>query len=262
LKTQFFVKREHSLPAAGAANFHTTHWTIIMTAAQSQMEGGPAALAELCRLYWYPLYVFARRRGHSPDDAQDLTQGFFLHLLEHRALARVDRLKGKFRSFLITAFTNYLSLEAHRARCLKRGGNCQFVTLDLERAESRYLLEPADALTAEKIFDARWAMVLLGRAMTLLGEEYASQGKTSTFEMLEAFLDLGDSKAPPPYEQAAEALQISVGSVKTLIHRLRKRFASILREEVGRTVSNPAEVDGEIHALCDALIAAEGRLAP
>jgi DNA-directed RNA polymerase specialized sigma24 family protein len=262
LKTQFFVKREHSLPAAGAANFHTTHWTIIMTAAQSQMEGGPAALAELCGLYWYPLYVFARRRGHSPDDAQDLTQGFFLHLLEHRALARVDRLKGKFRSFLITAFTNYLSLEAHRARCLKRGGNCQFVTLDLERAESRYLLEPADALTAEKIFDARWAMVLLGRAMTLLGEEYAAQGKTSTFEMLEAFLDLGDSKAPPPYEQAAEALQVSVGSVKTLIHRLRKRFASILREEVGRTVSNPAEVDGEIHSLCDALIAAEGRLAP
>jgi RNA polymerase sigma-70 factor (ECF subfamily) len=262
LKTQFFVEREHSLPAAGAANFHTTHWTIIMTAAQSQMEGGSAALAELCGLYWYPLYVFARRRGHSPDDAQDLTQGFFLHLLEHRALARVDRLKGKFRSFLITAFTNYLSLEAHRARCLKRGGNCQFVTLDLERAESRYLLEPADALTAEKIFDARWAMMLLGRAMTLLGEEYAARGKTSTFEMLEAFLDLGDSKAAPPYEQAAEALQVSVGSVKTLIHRLRKRFAAILREEVGRTVSNPAEVDGEIHSLCDALIAAEGRLAP
>jgi RNA polymerase sigma factor (sigma-70 family) len=256
------VKREHSSPAAGAASFHTTHWTIVMTAAQSQVQGGPAALAELCRLYWYPLYVFARRRGNSPDDAQDLTQGFFLHLLEHRALARVDRLKGKFRSFLLASFQNYLSIEAHRARCLKRGGNCEFVTLDLERAESRYLREPADALTAEKIFDARWAMTLLGRAMTLLGEEYAAQGKTSTFEMLEAFLDLGDSKAPPPYEQAAEALQVSVGSVKTLIHRLRKRFASILREEVGRTVSNPAEVDGEIHSLCDALIAAEGRLAP
>jgi RNA polymerase sigma factor (sigma-70 family) len=255
------VKHEHSLPAA-AASFHTTHWTIVMTAAQSQVEGGPAALAELCRLYWYPLYVFARRRGHSPDDAQDLTQGFFLHLLEHRALTRVDRLKGKFRSFLITLFKNYLSVEAHRARCLKRGGNCEFVTPDLERAESRYLLEPMDALTAEKIFDARWAMTLLGRAMTQLGEEYAAQNKTSTFEMLEAFLDLSDSKPPPPYEQVADALQISVGSVKTLIHRLRKRFASILREEVSRTVSNPAEVNGEIHALCDALIAAEGRLAP
>ena len=255
------MKREHSL-TAGAASFHTTHWTIVLTAAQTQEEGGPAALAELCRLYWYPLYVFARRRGHSPDDAQDLTQGFFLHMLEHRALARVDRLKGKFRSFLLTLFTNYISIEARRARCLKRGGNCEFITLDLERAESRYLLEPADALTAEKVFDARWAMTLLGRAMTLLGEEYAAQGKTSTFEMLEAFLDLSDSKAHPTYEQAADALQVSGGSVKTLIHRLRKRFASILREEVGRTVSNPAEVDGEIHSLCDALIAAEGRLAP
>jgi RNA polymerase sigma factor (sigma-70 family) len=211
---------------AGAASFHTTHWTIVMTAAQTQEEGGPAALAELCRLYWYPLYVFARRRGHSPDDAQDLTQGFFLHMLEHRALARVDRLKGKFRSFLLTLFTNYISIEARRARCLKRGGSREFVTLDLKRAESRYLLEPADALTAEKIFDARWAMTLLDRAMTLLGEEYAAQDKTSTFEMLKAFLDL--SKAPPPYEQAADVLQISVGLVKTLIHRMRKRLAVYL----------------------------------
>jgi DNA-directed RNA polymerase specialized sigma24 family protein len=256
--TQFFVKREYSSPAAGPASFHTTHWTIVVTAAQSQARGGPAALAEVCRLYWYPLYVFARGRGHSPDDAQDLTQGFFLHLLEHRALAHVDRLKGKFRSFLLASFQNYLCTEYDRARSLKRGGNCEFVTLDLEKAESRYLLEPGVALTAEKIFDARWAMTLLGRAMTLLGEEYAAQDKTSTFEMLKAFLDL--SKAPPPYEQAADALQVSVASVKTLIHRLRKRFASILREEVRRTVSDPVEVDGEIHALCDALVAAEGRL--
>jgi len=231
-----------------------------VTAAQSQVQGGPAALAELCQLYWYPLYVFARRRGLSPEDAQDLTQGFFLHLLKHRTLAHVDRLKGKFRSFLLASFQNYLSIEAHRARCLKRGGNCEFVTLDLEWAENRYLLEPVDTLTAEKIFDARWAMTLLGRAMTLLGEEYAAQDKTSTFEMLKSFLDL--SKAPPPYERVADAFQVSVASVKTLIHRLRKRFASILREEVGRTVSDPAEVDGEIHALCDALIAAGGRLVP
>src|SRR5207244_7161581 len=114
--------------------------------------------------------------------------------------------------------------------------------------------EPLDALTAEKIFDARWAMTLLGRAMTLLGEEYSYQDKTSTFELLKAFLYLSNSKAPPTYEEAAGALQMSVGSVKTLVHRMRKRYSSILREEVGRTVSAPAEVDGEIHALCDALI--------
>jgi DNA-directed RNA polymerase specialized sigma24 family protein len=254
------MKWEHSSPPAGAANFQTTHWTVVMTAAQSEVEGGPAALAELCQLYWYPLYVFARRRGHSPEDAKDLTQGFLLHLLEHRTIAHADRLKGKFRSFLLGSFKNYLCNETHRAHVLKRGGNCEFVSLDLEGAESRYLLEPADALTAETIYDARWAMTLLGRAMTLLSEEYAAQDKTSTFETLKIFLDL--SKAPPTYEKAADALQISVGSVKTLIHRLRKQFASILREEVRLTVSDPTEVDGEVHALCDALIAAEGRLVP
>src|SRR5262249_20140078 len=149
---------------------------------------------------------------------------------------------------------NYISLEARRARSLKRGGRCEFVTLDLERAESRYLLEPEDALTVEKIFDARWAMTLLDRAMTLLREEHAAKAKTTTFEMRTAFLDR--SKAPPPYERVADALQVNVNAVKTLIPRLRKRFASSLRAEVGRTVSDPAEVDDEIHALCDALIAA------
>src|SRR6201984_3876316 len=122
-----------------------------MQAAQSQVQGGPAALAELCRLYWYPLYVFARHRGHSPDDSQDLTQGFFLHLLEHRALTHVDRLKGKFRSFLLASFQNYLSVEARRDRRLKRGGDYEFVSLALESAESRYRLEPVDYLTAEAI---------------------------------------------------------------------------------------------------------------
>src|ERR1700738_2825631 len=128
-----------------------------MQAAQSQVQGGQAALAELCRLYWYPLCVFARRRGHSPDDAQDLTQGVFLHLLEHRALITVDRLKGKFRSFLLASFQNYLSVESSRTRCVKRRGTREVVSLDLEDAKNRYGLEPIEYLTAEKIFDTRWA---------------------------------------------------------------------------------------------------------
>jgi RNA polymerase sigma factor (sigma-70 family) len=233
-----------------------------MRAAQSQVQGGPAALAELCRLYWYPLYVFARRRGHSPDDAQDLTQGFFLHLLEHRALTGVDRLKGKFRSFLLASFQNYLSVEAYRARCLKRGGNREFVSLDLEDAESRYRLEPADYLTAEKIFDARWALTLLDRAMTLLREEYAAQGKTSVFESLRVFLGNSAGEGSPSYEEVAKALGVSLGGVKTLIHRLRKRYSSLLREEIARTVSDPAEIEDEVHALCEAVVAFGGRLAP
>jgi DNA-directed RNA polymerase specialized sigma24 family protein len=166
------VKRDHGPPAEGAASFHTTRWTIVMRAAQSQAQGGQSALAELCRLYWYPLYIFARRRGYSPDDAQDLTQGFFLHLLEHRALTGVDRLKGKFRSFLLASFQNHLSDAVDRARCLKRGGDKEFVQLDAEDAEERYRLEPVEFLTAEKIFDARWAMTVLGEALKQLCQEY------------------------------------------------------------------------------------------
>src|ERR1700738_1382039 len=233
-----------------------------MKAAQNQTLGGNAALAELCRLYWYPLYIFARRRGHSPDDAQDLTQGFFLHVVEHRALTGVDRLKGKFQSFLLASFQNHLSDAGDHARRLKRGGDKEFVQLDAEEAEERYRLEPVEFLTAEKIFDARWAMTVLGEALKQLRQEYATAGKTSTFEALKAFLDPNNSVALPSYDEVANRLQVTTGGVKTLIHRLRKRYTALLPEEVGRTVSDPAEIDKEIHALCEALIASEGRLCP
>jgi RNA polymerase sigma factor (sigma-70 family) len=247
--------------AAGAASFHTTRWTIIMSAAQSQAPGAESALAQLCRTYWYPLYIFARRRGYSPDDAQDFTQSFFLHLLEHRALAAVDRLKGKFRSFLLASFQNHLSDQADRARRLKRGGDKEFVQLDVEEAEQRYRLEPLEFLTAEKMFDARWAMTLLAEALKRLQQEYAREGKTSIFDALKVFLDPVNSRDPlPSYQEVANRLQVSMGAVKTLIHRLRKRYTALLREEVGRTVSDPAEIDEEIHAMCEALIATGGRL--
>src|SRR5208282_1117249 len=234
----FFVERDHGPPAEGEASFHTTRWTIVMRAAQSQAQGGQSALAELCRLYWYPLYIFARRRGHSPDDAQDLTQGFFLHVVEHRALTGVDRLKGKFRSFLLASFQNHLSDAGDRARRLKRGGDKEFVQLDAEEAEERYRLEPVEFLTPEKIFDARGAMTVLGEALKQLRQEYATAGKISTFEALKAFLDPNNSIAPPSYDEVANRLHVTTGGVKTLIHRLRKRYTALLREEVGRTVSD------------------------
>jgi RNA polymerase sigma factor (sigma-70 family) len=246
----------------GAASFHTTRWTIVMGAAQSRAQGAQAALAELCRLYWYPLYIFARRRGHSPDDAQDLTQSFFLHLLEHRALTGIDRLKGKFRSFLLASFQNHISDAFDRSRRLKRGGDKEFVRLDAEDAEERYGREPVEFLTAEKIFDARWAMTVLGEAMRKLSGEYATTGKAYTFEALKVFLDPNSSTTTPSYDEVANRLKVSTGGVKTLIHRLRERYTALLREEVGRTVSDPAEIDEEIHALCDALVASEGRLGP
>ena len=155
-----------------------------MRAVQSQAQGGQSALAELCRLYWYPLYLFARLSGHPPQGTQDLIQGFFLHLLDHRDPAGVDRFKGKLRSFLFASLQSFLSDELDRARCLKREGNEEFVHLGTEDAEERYRLEPIEFLTAEKIFDARWAMTVLGEAMNQLRQEYATEGKASTFETL------------------------------------------------------------------------------
>ena len=168
-----------------------------MRAAQNQTQGGYTALTQLCRIYWYPLYMFARRRGYSPDDAQDLTQSFFLHLLQQQALSGVDRLKGKFRSFLLASFQNHLSDAGDRARRLKRRADKEFVQLDAEEAEERYRLEPVEFLTAEKIFDALWAMTVLGEALKQLRQEYATAGKTSAFEALKAFLDPNKSIAPP-----------------------------------------------------------------
>ena len=256
------MERDLGPPAEGAASFHTTRWTIVMSAAQSQAPGGESALAQLCRTYWYPLYIFARRRGYAPDDAQDLTQSFFLHLLEHRALTGVDRLKGKFRSFLLASFQNHLSDKADHARRIKRGGGKEFVQLDSEEAEQRYRLEPAESLTPENIFDARWAMTVLGEVLKQLRQEYIAEGRVSTFEVLDAFLDPYNSTTLPSYDEVANRLQVTVGAVKTLIHRLRKRYTALLRQEVGRTVADPAEIDQEIHALCEALIATRGRLGP
>jgi len=185
----------------------------------------------------------------------------FLRLIEHKTLARADPLKGKFCSFLFTSFKNYLCTEAERSHRHKRGGHYEFVSLDLEDAENRYRLEATDTLSAEKIFDARWALTLLGRTMTRLAEEYATQGRASLFETLKVFLKAGGS-CSPSYEEAAKALGVSLGAAKSLIHRLRQRCTSILREEVARTVSDPDEIDAEIHALCTALIASGGSLEP
>jgi RNA polymerase sigma factor (sigma-70 family) len=233
-----------------------------MKAAHSHADGAEQAFAELCQVYWYPLYIFARRRGYSPSDSEDLTQGFFLHLLADRALAGVDPLKGKFRSFLLACFQNHISDAVDWARRVKRGGGKEFVQLDVEDAEERYRREPVEFLTPEKIFDARWALTVLGEAMTRVREAYIAAGKESTFEALESFLDPNSALALPSYEDVAKRLGLSASGVKTIVHRMRKRYRTILREEVGRTVSDPANIDEEIRALCEALRASGGRLGP
>jgi RNA polymerase sigma factor (sigma-70 family) len=249
-------------PVGGADRFCTTRWSVILLSARSQEPGSQAALAELCKTYWYPIYAFVRRRGYDPDKAQDLTQGFFLHLLDRKAVRQVNPVKGKFRSFLAASLQNYLSDEADRRRCLKRGGNVEFIAIDSEFAEHRYRLEAKDTLSAGKVFDARWAMTLLNQVTTRVASEYAVERKAATFEALKPFLAPLDGKVSPSYEEAAKALGIGEGSVKTLIYRLRKRFSALLREEVGRTVSDPRDIDEELHSLCEAIIATEGQWVP
>jgi RNA polymerase sigma factor (sigma-70 family) len=240
----------------GAGQFRTTCWSAVLLSAQTRAVDAEAAREELCRSYWYPLYSFIRRRGKSPEDAKDLTQGFFLLLFDRKSLAQVTPLKGKFRSFLLTALKNYLANQFEREKAVKRGGHFEFVPFEYESADDRYTNEPSDVLTPEKVFDARWAMTLLGVTMAQLRVDYESRGKLSTFETLKPFLDFGNSESLPSYEKVAAKLQIGQGAVKTLIHRLRKRHGEILREEVARTVTDPKDVDDEIRALCDAFLAA------
>ena len=245
---------------AKGVGFHTTRWSVIASAADKAHPKNQEALAQLCTRYWYPIYAFARRSGYDAHDSQDLTQSFFQYLLEQNALNRATPARGRFRTFLLASFHNHISHAREKARAVKRGGGHQHLSLDAETAEDRYRYEPADYLTAEKIFEARWAIGVLAEAIRRLGEEYASLGKTAVFKALKSFLDPLNAKTSPSYEQASDTLQMSLGAVKTLIHRLRKRFIALLREEVGRTVSDPAEINDELRALCQALIVSEGRL--
>jgi RNA polymerase sigma-70 factor (ECF subfamily) len=234
-------------PSAGY--FATTHWTVVARARQGDSPQARAALENLCRTYWYPLYAYVRRQGHSPHDAQDLTQAFFETFLEKHYLADVRRERGKFRSFLLASLNHFLANEWDKARAQKRGGG-KLVPLD-ETAESRYLLEPGNELSAEKIFARRWAFTLLEQVLSRLREEFVADGKTTQFDCLKAFLS--DGKGAIPYTQAAADLEMSVGAVKTAVHRLRRRYRDLLRSEIARTVSSPGEVDGEIRHLFAAL---------
>ena len=209
------MKPDHSSAARTPGQFRTTRWSVVLLSAKSEVAGSKEALAELCKLYWYPLYGHIRRYGFSPDDAQDLTQGFFLDLLEHKALARADQQKGKFRSFLLASLKNFLSNEAQKARSVKRGGQIKFVHVDFSEAEDRYEREePAETLTPEKIFDARWAFALLGEAKKRLKEEYVVAGKTAVFEALKGFVDPVTTNTLPSYEEVAKQLNVSVAAIK------------------------------------------------
>jgi DNA-directed RNA polymerase specialized sigma24 family protein len=232
--------------AGGRPNFHTNQWGLVVAASAEGAGEARAALEELYRLYCYPVYAFIRRRGHGRQDAQDLTQDFFVHLLEKGTLARADPRRGRFRSFLLGALDYFLAHAAERARAGKRGGSCQWVFLDDEAAENSYQLAAPEGMTAEKIFDARWAAALFEATFARLRGELRSEGKGHLFEALQGFL-LGREDAS--YQQVADTLSLSLGGLKTVIHRLRGRFQALLREEVARMVTKPAEIDEELRYL-------------
>jgi RNA polymerase sigma-70 factor (ECF subfamily) len=230
-----------------ATSFTTTHWSVVLASAQGDSPQSAAALEELCRAYWYPLYAFVRRQGHSPPDAEDLLQAFFARFLEKRCLNDVDRSKGRFRSFLLAALKHFLANEWDKARAVKRGGQAQFVSLDDGDAETRYWEEPAEAMTPEKLYEQRWVCVLLERVMQRLEHDSDDAGKGQFFEALKPFL-IGESHSVG-YAELAAQFDVSEAALKMKIQRLRHRYQRLLREEIAHTVATPEEVEDEIRYL-------------
>jgi RNA polymerase sigma factor (sigma-70 family) len=240
-----------SEPQAHGAVFATTHWSVVLAAGEQNTPQSAAALEQLCRAYWYPLYAYARRRGYGHEDAQDLIQGFLAQLLERQAFARVDRRKGRFRSFLLAALNYFMADEHRRAYAQKRGCGRAALSFDAEGAERRYHLEPVEEQSPDKLFERRWALTLLDRVLERLEQEFREEGKAEAFEQLRGFIVAGTSEVT--YAQVAEKLGTTAEAVKKGVHRLRRRYQRLFREEIAQTVADPAEVEDEMRCLCQVM---------
>jgi len=237
--------------AAGGGQFHTTHWSVVLEAGNPDGPSAAESLETLCRTYWPPIYAYIRRRGYSPDDAQDLTQEFFTHLLAGQRLSQVAPHKGKFRTFLLASVNHLLADRWDRAQRQKRGGGAPLFSLDAQISEQGYQLEPADPLTPEKVFERRWALALLDQVLGRLEREQVESGRGGNFAALQPFLT-GNPK-PGEYPAAAAALGLNEGALRVAIHRLRHRFGECFREEVLHTLSDPKEIDEEMRHLLEVL---------
>lgn len=226
------------------SRFATTQWNVVLAARDGTDSQARHALESLCDAYWYPLYGFIRRRGHSAEEARDLTQSFFADLLSRDFLAAIDRSKGRFRSFLLASLEHFLSHERDRQHALKKGGGVQPLSLDAAAAEDRYRREPLDDATPEVLFERRWGLTVMERAMDRLRAESIEQPER--FETLRGCLT---GTEPARYRDIAQALGMSETAVKASVHRLRQRYGRLLREEIANTVADPAEVDDEVRHL-------------
>jgi len=234
-------------PETSAEWFRTTHWSVVLAAGATPSPAATEALERLCRTYWYPLYSFARGKGHSHAEAEDATQGFFAVFLEKQYLRDVAREKGRFRTFLLCSLSHFLANEWDRSRRVKRGGGATHVPLDTVEAEQRYGREPATSASLEENFDRRWAETLVAVALARLRRDFESAGKRERFDELKPFL-LGEPEAKG-YAAVADRLGMSEQGVKSAVHRLRHSFREVVREEIAHTVATRAEIDEELRYL-------------
>jgi RNA polymerase sigma factor (sigma-70 family) len=235
----------------GDRQFAATRWSMVVAAGHPSSPDSRHALESLCQTYWYPLYAYVRRRVPDVHEAQDLTQAFFASLLEGNALEAADRERGRFRSFLLTAFKHFLADEWDKAKAKKRGGGRRSIPLNLESGESRFAQEPMDDQSPERLYEKQWALTFLDHVLNRLAEEFAAKGKERQFRAFQPFL-AGETE-PNTYEVAARALGISETAAKVAAHRLRRRYREILRAEIAETVAGQQEVDDEIRHLRAAL---------
>jgi DNA-directed RNA polymerase specialized sigma24 family protein len=234
----------HGIPTR-EPGFHTTHWSVILAARQPEQEtAAREALAALCSMYWYPLYAFIRRQGLGPHESEDLTQEFFYHFLKKNALEKVSPTEGKFRSFLLACLKNFLANQRERANAQRRGGGTPAIALEGSDPETKYLLEPADNITPEVLFERCWASSVLERALGRLREEYRRRGQSEVFNALEGFLPGSDAGATRA--QTAARFGMSAGALDMAICRVRQRYGAMLREEVAQTVASADEVEQEL----------------
>jgi len=244
--------------SAPACQFATTHWSMVVAAGHGRSPESEAALEALCRDYWYPLYVYVRRRGYSADDAQDLTQAFFAALLEKKYLRDAERTRGRFRTFLLTAMQRFLSKEQDRQRSQKRGGGRRAIALDFPAGEDRYRHEPSHSWTPERLYERRWALTLLDNVLQEIEIECKSRGKQDLFEELKQYLAAGPQGQA--YGQTAVRLGISEGAVKVAVHRLRRSYREILRREVSKTLAAGEDLADELRQLQAAVRGESGEM--
>ncbi|MHB8970220.1 MAG: RNA polymerase sigma factor [Pirellulaceae bacterium] len=247
----FHENKPGGLPPRGG-RFETTQWSLVVSAGRDRSPEARGALATLCENYWFPLYAFVRQTGYSAEDAQDLTQEFLAGLLAKNSLADADRQRGKFRSYLLGALKHFLAKQARRQGAQKRGGHRPQFAVDFSAGEDRYRhLEPVDNFTPERLYQKRWALALLELVFRRLRKEFLAAGKLHLFDRLKPFL--AGETGGPPYREVAEELGMSEGAVKVAVHRLRRRFGRLLKEEIAQTIKSPETLEDELAELMAAL---------